>query len=58
MDLNKRIQEAPYHRWLGVELLRADAGDVEVRASLSVKSSSPLMTAPTSMAASYPRWRI
>ena len=54
MDLNKRMYESPLHRWLGVELLRADAGDVEVRAYHSVKSSSPLMTAPTSMAASYP----
>ena len=31
MDLHKRIREAPYHRWLGVELLRADCGEVEVR---------------------------
>ena len=31
MDLNKRMYESPLHRWLGVELLHADAGDVEVR---------------------------
>ena len=31
MDLHKRMQESPYHRWLGVELVRADSGDVEVR---------------------------
>ena len=31
MDLHRRMREAPYHRWLGVELLRADAGEVEVR---------------------------
>ncbi|MYC06125.1 MAG: PaaI family thioesterase [Chloroflexi bacterium] len=31
MDLHKRMREAPYHRWLGVELLHADGGEVEVR---------------------------
>ena len=34
MDLNKKMYESPLHRWLGVELLRADAGDVEVRPTL------------------------
>ncbi len=41
MDLNKRMHESPLHRWLGVELLRAEAGNVEVR----LKSSSPQTTA-------------
>ncbi len=31
MDLHKKLRESPYHRWLGVELVRVDAGDVEVR---------------------------
>ena len=31
MDLDKRLRESPYHRWLGVELLSADNGEVEVR---------------------------
>ena len=31
MNLQDRMRQAPYHRWLGVELIRADPGDVEVR---------------------------
>lgn len=31
MNLADKIAQSPYHRWLGVELLRADAGEVEVR---------------------------
>lgn len=31
MDLGKRLRESPYHRWLGVELLGAEDGEVKVR---------------------------
>ncbi len=31
MDLQKRMHDSPYHRWLGVQLLRDDVGEVEVR---------------------------
>lgn len=31
MNLHKKLLESPYHRWLGVELLRAHAGEVKMR---------------------------
>src|SRR5258706_11269284 len=31
MDLHEMMRMSPYHRWLGVELVRAEEGDVEVR---------------------------
>lgn len=31
MDLELRLKESPYHRWLGVELVSAVDGEVEMR---------------------------
>ncbi|MFZ5828322.1 MAG: PaaI family thioesterase [Bacillota bacterium] len=31
MDLYRMMRLSPYHRWLGVELIRAEGGNVEVR---------------------------